>query len=199
MMKALTKLQLENIKKTIHKNANEIKGIAPIYNKLWPQLELPDDIVYRLSLNSKDFYVLHHINPQEHFQPKIPTKKYSFVILHEDPTSIYCFSHAELYERSDLMSLAQGHINYGHSSLAFKREDKFIPPLDARKMAKPVLLAGHLIFSEHEHFSLGGGEMISWSVDSGHYRPSLKEAHENRIGYVKKLLPMDKFVNLFPS
>jgi len=64
-------------------------------------------------------------------------------------------------------------------------------------MAKPVLLAGHLIFGEHEYFSLGGGELILWTVESGHYRPSVQNSHNNRFGYMKKVLPMDKFKNIF--
>jgi hypothetical protein len=39
--------------------------------------------------------------------------------------------------------------------------------------------------------------MISWTVESGHYRPTALNAHNNRFGYMKKTLPMDKFQNIF--
>ncbi|NIH07078.1 hypothetical protein [Providencia rettgeri] len=198
-MKYLNKIQIENIKCNLQEKINTIKNSTPIYNKLWPQLELPTKLIYRLVHANKDLYVLYPIDSLGKSSPKIPTNKYSFVILLEDPLSVYCFSHTEIFERQDLRIQAQGHVNYGHSSLSFIKNKQFSPSLPAKIMAKPVLLAGHLNFCEHEHLSLGGGEMISWTVDSGHYRPSALDAHNNRVGYVKKVLPMDKFKNIYPD
>lgn len=198
-MKNLTEIQIQNIKRTLEKKIKDIKNVTPVYNKLWPQLELPMEMIYRLELIYKDFYVLHPVSPSKKESPKIPTNKYSFVILHEDPLNVYCFSHTEIYERQDLRTQAQGHVNYGHSSLAFIKNKPFSSPSNAESMAKPVLLAGHLNFCEYEHLSLGGGGMISWTVESGHYRPSVKDVHGNRIGYMKKMLPLDKFKNVFPD
>lgn len=174
-----------------------IKSATPIYNKLWPQLELPTELIYRLVLTCDNLYTLHNINSSENVSHKIPTGKYSFVILLEDPFSVFCFSHTEVFARQELRFRAQGHLNYGHSSLSFISNKIFSPSLPAAYMAKPVLLAGHLNFCEHEQLSLGGGGMLSWTVESGHYRPSVLNAHKNRFGYIKKVLPMDKFENIF--
>lgn len=194
-MPYLNKIKIENIKCNLQEKIDTIKKSTPIYNKLWPQLELPKELIYRLFLTFDNLYTLHPIDLFGGFSPKIPTSKYSFVILLEDPFSVFCFSHAEVFERQDLRMQAQGHVNYGHSSLSFIKNKSFRS--SAENMAKPVLLAGHLNFCEHEHLSLGGGGMISWTVESGHYRPTALNAHNNRFGYMKKVLPMDKFQNIF--
>jgi hypothetical protein len=195
-MKYLNDIQIGNIKRVLEEKIIKIKHITPIFNKHWPQLELPIEVIYRLDLVYRDIYLLHNIDSSKKKSPKIPTGKYTFVVLCEDPLNIYCFSHTEVFERPDLRIQAQQHVNYGHSSLAFIPNKQFASSVPAKSMAKPVLLAGHLNFCEHEHFSLGGGTMNSWTVESGHYRPSEKHAYNNRIGYVEKILPIDKFKNL---
>ncbi len=39
-----------------------------------------------------------------------------------------------------------------------------------------------------------GGEMLNWTNDSGHFKPTLKEVFNNRIGFIKDILPMEKFI-----
>jgi insecticidal toxin complex protein TccC len=64
--------------------------------------------------------------------------------------------------------------------------------------SKPVLLAGHIYFTKIPPPQKGTGELISWNINSGHYQPSYNNAVNNRIGFIKKLLPIDKFMNSFP-
>lgn len=195
-MTKLKDVQIQQIKRALENKIGSIQSATTIFNKLWPQLELPVDMIYRLNLIYKDFYLLEPLESTGEKSQKIPTNKLSFVILYEDPLSIYCFSHVELYERPDLISLAQNHVNYGHSSLAFIKDKKFGASRQAKDMAKPVLLAGHLYFGEHEHLALNGGGLLSWTVESGHYRPTLNDADKNRIGFIKQYLPMSKFFKL---
>ncbi|GHY74078.1 insecticidal toxin complex TcdB2 domain protein [Vibrio cholerae] len=36
--------------------------------------------------------------------------------------------------------------------------------------------------------------MLYWTNDSGHFKPTLKEVFNNRIGFIKDILPMEKFI-----
>ncbi|MFX2611671.1 hypothetical protein [Enterobacter mori] len=200
-MNNLTEIQIKNIKHILEEKIKQIQNVTQINNKLWPQLELSTEMIYRLDYMYENFHALHPVDSskQKKTSQKIPTGKYSFVILCEEPFSVYCFSHEEVYACKKLRMQAHMHVNYGHSSLTFIKNKQFSRPLLAEKMAKPVLLAGNLYFGKHEHLALGGGEMISWTVESGHYRPSEKDAYNNRIGYMKKILPIGKFNNIFPD
>lgn len=69
--------------------------------------------------------------------------------------------------------------------------DQSIPKAERfRQSAKPVLLAGNLNFEMAEYPQLGAGRLISWSVESGHFQPTDKDAVKNRIGFIQQLLPI---------
>uniref|UniRef100_UPI0027D25944 RHS repeat-associated core domain-containing protein n=1 Tax=Burkholderia sp. GbtcB21 TaxID=2824766 RepID=UPI0027D25944 len=171
---------------------------APIEPKMFPQLELPPDMIFRLGRIDEDSYLLVPTAAGE--VQKIPYGTLSYVIRYEDPLSIYVFEHADLAERKDLTEkVIPGITNYGHSSLAYKEDkpnmfDQSIPQAERiRQSAKPVLLAGNLNFEMTEYPQLGAGRLISWSVESGHFRPSDRDAAQNRIGFIQQLLPIEKF------
>ncbi|WP_258011970.1 hypothetical protein [Vibrio cholerae] len=96
-----------------------------------------------------------------------------------------------VYERKELRGRAIGAINYGHSSLAFKEDGVSIATnpklsMERRKSlsTEPVLLAGTIFFPDHDNPVVGGGEMLYWTNDSGHFKPTLKEVFNNRIGFI---------------
>ncbi|MBK3746134.1 hypothetical protein G3A39_44150 [Paraburkholderia aspalathi] len=137
--------------------------------------------------------------------PKIPRGTLSYAILYEDPTSVYCFEHDGLMESRELREHVSGPINYGHSSLGYKPNsnekalfDRSLPKHKRLELAaKPVLLAGHVKFIGEDSPLMGAGKMTSWTVESGHYRPSVTNAMNNRIGFIKNILPIERFVNVF--
>lgn len=172
-------------------------------NTMLPQLNLPDDVICTLDRIQHDAYIIHPLNGSI---PKIPEGKVSFVILADDPLRVFCFEHNEVYNRKELRDQASGPINFGHSSLAFKEGGIILAlnrerPLEERKAlsTKSVLLAGTMTFHEHDNPCFGGGELHSWSNDSGHFKPTNEHALQNRLGFVKVLLPMDKYVGFHES
>jgi len=92
---------------------------------------------------------------------------YVFVILRDDPGRVYC----GLVEELDSY---MGFVVEGHTSLS---------------MRAPVLYAGTLQFEM--------GRLVSWSNGSGHYRPPASLATVNLIPAVQRLLPQEKFQDLF--
>ncbi|TPA07162.1 toxin, partial [Burkholderia pseudomallei] len=171
---------------------------APIEAKKFPQLELPPDMIFRLGRIDEDSYLLFPTAAGK--VQKIPYGTLSYVIRYEDPLSIYVFEHSELAERKDLTEKVIPRLaNYGHSSLTYKEDkpnmfDRSIPKAERfRQSAKPVLLAGNLNFEMAEYPQLGAGRLISWSVESGHFQPTDKDAVKNRIGFIQQLLPIGKF------
>ncbi|MGV3344640.1 hypothetical protein ACGVWS_02435 [Enterobacteriaceae bacterium LUAb1] len=182
----------------LEKKIVDIKNMStPFYNKKYPQHALPEDMIWHLGMLGEDTYILYPVNNPG--PPKIPVGKLSYVILYEDPLSIYCFEHNELLIRKmDDENLKDFH--YGHSSLAFIKDNKInifdnniLKQKRLQQAAKPVLLAGHLHFVNCSSPASGGGTMLSWNVKSGHYAPDIQCALNNRIGFIKKLLPDKKF------
>lgn len=192
-----------NISEVIEQKAKAAQSLTdPIYNKMFPQLKIDRKITWRLTKLSDDNWIL---NPLEtDISPKVPQGRLSYVILYEDPGSIYCFEHDTIIESEEMKALVTGPINYGHSSLAFIEDqnsaaifNKGLPLQDRlKRAAKPVLLAGHVNFPNEENPLLGAGTMSSWTLESGHYRPSVSHAVNNRIGHVQKILPMEKFIDV---
>ncbi|WP_368566194.1 hypothetical protein [Pseudoxanthomonas sp. UTMC 1351] len=180
----------------IDKVVRERSGLRSIANKAYPQLKLPIDVIYMLERIRWDSYILLPLDPE--LSPKIPAGKFTFVVLSEAPLDILCFEQDEIWMRKDLRERANGPINYGHSSLAYKESGLSDPqvPADQRRAnaAKPVMLAGHLYFHEDENPTQGGGALLSWDNNSGHFKPTTEESLGNRIGIVKSLLPAEKFV-----
>lgn len=187
-----------SIETVIKRKHLEIKSMTSCAkNTLFPQLPLPDDVICTLSKLHKDTYLITPINGDI---PKIPTGNVDFVILAETPLKVLCFEKNEVYSRKELRDRAQGVINYGHSSLAYiddgiknafdkkySLEDRIV------RSTKPVLLAGTMVFPEHDIPALDGGKLLSWSNDSGHFKPTNEQAIRNRIGPVKDLLSIDKY------
>jgi insecticidal toxin complex protein TccC len=170
---------------------------APIEPKMFPQLELPTDLIFQLSRIDEDSYIL--LSPVGE-SPKIPYGTLSYAIRYEDPLSIYVFEHASLVGRKDLTEkVIAGVTNYGHASLAHKEVkpdifDPIIPYAERiRQSAKPVLLAGNLNFEMEEYPQLDAGRLVSWSIESGHFRPTNRDAAQNRVGLIRQLLPIEKF------
>ena len=48
--------------------------------------------------------------------------------------------------------------------------------------AKAVTKSGHLHFSEVEHPEIGGGQLLRWNNESGHYKPTIKQTLDHRLG-----------------
>lgn len=171
-----------------------------INNKMYPQLELPKPMIWRISRINHDSWILNPLDNR--ISPKIPTGKLSFNILHEDPTSVYCFEHDNLFSSGSLREKVTAVENYGHSSLGyipFENKnflfDKSVPKeIRYAKAAKPSLLAGHIYFGDDDSPLMGGGVMKHWTNNSGHYRPSIQNAENNRVGFIKTILLFDKFL-----
>ncbi|MGV3344639.1 hypothetical protein ACGVWS_02430 [Enterobacteriaceae bacterium LUAb1] len=194
----LTQSHIDKINHVIKNKHTASQHLSnPIYNKMFPQLELPKEIIWRLAKLAEDTYILYPI--ENNRSPKIPSGILSYAILYEDPLSIYCFEHNAVFKRNDLKEQTSSFINFGHSSLGFIKEkhlfDRSIPAnTRLRQAAKPVLLAGHLCFPSHSDPSNGGGTLLSWTTNSGHYRPTDHNALTNRIGFIKDILPIHKFI-----
>uniref|UniRef100_A0A9X8YMK4 Uncharacterized protein n=1 Tax=Serratia marcescens TaxID=615 RepID=A0A9X8YMK4_SERMA len=175
-----------------------IKNRKTIYNKAYPQLEIPRKYIYRLVILDGELYILYPLD--ESLSPVIPSGKLTIVVLAEEPGCVYAFQHNEIFSDTELRNKASGPINYGHSSLAYKNNgleivfelgDTSINRLS--KAAKPVLIAGHAYFPEDDNPVFGGGVLIYWDNDSGHYKPTEEEILNNQTGYLSKILPMSKF------
>lgn len=180
----------------IDKVLREKSWLKSIANKAFPQLKLPLDVIYKLERIRSDSYVLLPLDPE--LSPKIPAGKFTFVVLSEAPLDVLCFEQDEIWTRKDLRERAHGPVNYGHSSLAYKEgglSDSRVP-FDQRRAnaAKPVLLAGHMYFHDDENPIRGGGRLLSWDNNSGHFKPTAEESLGNRMGFVKALLPDEKFI-----
>ncbi|QKU92688.1 hypothetical protein HPY15_05350 [Vibrio cholerae] len=169
-----------------------------VTNKLFPQLPLPKDVIGTLVKIQNDGYLIY---PMDGSTPKIPEGQVDFIISADEPLRVLCFEKNTVYERKELRDRAIGAINYGHSSLAFKEDGVSIATnpklsMERRKSlsTEPVLLAGTIFFPDHDNPVVGGGEMLYWTNDSGHFKPTLKEVFHNRIGFIKDILPMEKFI-----
>lgn len=164
---------------------------------MYPQLSIPNDVMCTLSKVHNDGYL---INPIDGSIPSIPTGEVVFAILEEEPLTVLCFEKNEIYSRKELRDRACGPINFGHSSLAYLnnsgdilRDSSLSPEEKAACSTKPVLLAGTMFFPQTDNPIKGGGSLLSWSNNSGHFKPTNEHAIKNRIGPVEILLPLDKF------
>lgn len=203
----LPPLVLKNISNeaiTLLNEAVQKKGaLRPLYPTLLPQLPLPVDLIYNLDKLGPDAYLLRPL--QKDLPPKIPVGELSYVVLSEDPTTILCFDHDDLRGRKDLCDKAQGPNNYGHSSLAYKEDgrvaffDRSLSPEErVAGGAKAVTMSGHLHFSEVEHPEIGGGQLLRWNNESGHYKPTIKQTLDHRFGLIG-LLPDHLFKPFEPG
>ncbi|POZ13917.1 hypothetical protein C3Z09_20790 [Lelliottia aquatilis] len=175
-----------------------IRNRKTIYNKAYPQLEIPREFIYRLSILDGELYILYPLD--ESLSPVIPSGKLTIVVLAEEPGCVYAFQHSEILSNAELRNKASGPINFGHSSLAYKNnglkmlfESEGTSKNRLSIAAKSVLIAGHAYFPEDDNPILGGGVLIYWNNDSGHYKPTEEEVLNNRAGYLSKILPMSKF------
>ena len=173
------------------------KLISCARNTMYPQLSIPNDVMCTLSKVHNDGYL---INPIDGSIPRIPTGEVVFAILEEDPLTVLCFEKNEIYSRKELRDRACGPVNFGHSSLAYLnnlgdilRDSSLSTEQRAARSTKPVLLAGTMFFPQTDNPLKGGGSLLSWSNNSGHFKPTNDHAIKNRIGPVEKLLPLDKF------
>jgi hypothetical protein len=92
---------------------------------------------------------------------------YVFVILQDDPGRVYCGLAGGLASRIEFEV-------EGHTSLS---------------MRAPVLYAGTILFNQ--------GRLVRWTNGSGHYRPPGSLATVNLIPAVRRLLPEEKFRDIF--
>lgn len=93
---------------------------------------------------------------------------YLYIILATDPGRIWCGA----TDKTAISNLKPHLSIIGHTSLS-KRHD--------------VLFAGELHFSK--------GHLISWSNESGHYRPPAQLRYSNLLPVVRLLLPNDLFID----
>ncbi|AVI67724.1 hypothetical protein CKQ84_18740 [Shewanella sp. WE21] len=188
-------LSIDEVLKKKHSASQNMVSCAR--NTMFPQLSIPDDVICTLSKVHNDAYL---INPIDGSDPKIPTGEVVFAILEEDPLTVLCFEKYQIYSRKELADRACGPINFGHSSLAYLnnsgdilRDSSLSIEEKAARCTKPVLLAGTMCFPKIDNPLKGGGSLLSWSNDSGHFKPTNEHAIKNRIGPVENLLPLDKF------
>lgn len=176
------------------------KNIELLHSGLPPQLKLPEDKIWNLDKITDDSWILNPTQTDSQLSPKIPVGKLSFVVKPDKPENIFCFEHSTIVEDKELRERVADFINYGHSSLANKYDSiagVFKNKRYFEDSAHPVILAGHLFFPQEDHPLIGGGTMLSWSRESGHYLPSRENAISNRIGKVEKILPIDLYKEVF--
>jgi len=176
------------------------KNIELLHSGLPPQLKLPEEKIWTLDRIADDSWILNPSQSRSELSPKIPEGKLSFVVSHNDPENILCFEHSAVMEDKHLRERVAGCINYGHSSLANKYDsivEVFKNRNNFEDTAHPVILAGSLSFPNEDNPLIGGGTMLSWSRESGHYLPSYENAIYNRIGEVEKILPIDLYKEIF--
>lgn len=77
-----------------------MKKMQGIDNKMYPQLDIPQSVIWRISKVEHDSWILNPLD--DRLSPKIPTGTLRFNILQEDPTSIYCFDPDDLFESKAL-------------------------------------------------------------------------------------------------
>ncbi|NCE83800.1 RHS repeat-associated core domain-containing protein, partial [Pseudomonas sp. Q1] len=189
------------LNKVLQNKIRDIDGLTTsVYNKLLPQLELPDEFVYRLRVIEEDAYILEPVSIK--MPPKIPAGRLSYVVREADPLSVYAFMHDDIERSSALVEMVTPIFNFGHSSLTFDAQgfrNKFKKPstMSERqhfaRSAHPVLLAGHLYFPEDDNPLTGGGTLRYWDNDSGHFKPTEEDSIKNRVGVVREVLPTRKF------
>jgi len=111
----------------------------------------------------------YYLIPTAHGRPRVPPVQafYTFVILQDDPGRVYCGLAGGLASRIEFEV-------EGHTSLS---------------MRAPVLYAGTILFNQ--------GRLVRWTNGSGHYRPPGSLATVNLIPAVQRLLPKEKFQDIF--
>ncbi|MCW0309565.1 hypothetical protein NB725_004042 [Pantoea ananatis] len=192
---------VQPLNKMLLDKLNIIRNSIP--NKMIPQYDLPPELIYTLSRVSEKQYIL--IPHDTSLSPKIPTGLYSFVIPQSSPRSVLVFNHSEVisYAAENKVDIAV--TNFGHSSLThissrfknkFKVKEGVSTDEHMKTLAGPVILAGNVIFPKNDHpLVAGSGDLIEWNNDSGHFKPSKENARKNRYSYIRKMLPMSKFVS----
>lgn len=171
--------------------------LKPLYSQCIPQLSLPEKHIGTLKIifeEGSKYYEVQHKTPFGIIN-KVANGKYVFAIRVAEPEVIYCFSE-KIVRRPELATRVTHNLrNYGHSSLGYmpEKEGAFLSKPDDSSwkeyfatLAMPMLLAGNAYFNDQ-------GEMMYWSVESGHYLPKVRDAFANRVGVIKEILPYDKF------